>query len=117
LSLIKLVGHHADGSILLAGTLLGGRQPRLVCIDQFEIEVIPEGTLLITRHDDKPGVISAISTVLGQANINISRMHVSTANDQLQAMAVISVSEPLTDDLLQQLCALPQVHKAIQINL
>ncbi len=36
---------------------------------------------------------------------------------QQRAMAVISVSEPLTDDLLQQLCHIPAVHKATQINL
>jgi len=68
----------------------------LVCIDQIDIEVVPEGTLLVTQHDDKPGVISAISSVLGNANINISRMQVSKADEQNRAMAVISVSEPLT---------------------
>ena len=117
LSLIKVTGHCADRKITLAGTLLGGCHPRLVGIDQFDIEVVPEGTLLMTQHDDKPGVISAISTVLGNAQINISRMQVGTADDQQQAMAVISVSEPLTNDLLQQLCHIPAVHKVTQINL
>jgi D-3-phosphoglycerate dehydrogenase len=117
LSLIKVTGHCADRTIALAGTLLGGCHPRLVCIDQFDIEVVPEGTLLVTRHDDKPGVISAISSVLGNANINITRMQVSTADMQQKAMAVISVTEPLTEDLLQNLCHIPAVHKAFQINL
>ncbi|MGZ8227473.1 MAG: phosphoglycerate dehydrogenase [Methylococcaceae bacterium] len=116
-SLIKVTGHSEDQSIALSGALLGGRQPRLVCINQFDIEVVPEGTLLVTRHDDRPGVISAISTVLGNANINISRMQVSTADEQQQAMAVISVSEPLSKDLLQQICNIAAVHKATQINL
>jgi D-3-phosphoglycerate dehydrogenase / 2-oxoglutarate reductase len=117
LSLIKVTGHYADQGITLAGALLGGRHPRLVSIDQFDLEVVPQGTLLITRHEDRPGVISAISAVLGDANINITRMEVSTADEQQQAMAVISVSEPLTDDLLQQLCGIGAVHKATQINL
>jgi D-3-phosphoglycerate dehydrogenase len=117
LSLIKVIGHCQDRTITLAGALLGGCHPRLVCIDQIDIEVVPEGTLLVTRHDDKPGVISAISAVLGNANINISRMQVGTADDQQQAMAVISVSEPLNEDLLQQLCGIPAVHKATQIVL
>jgi len=117
LSLIKVTGHCSDRTITLAGTLLGGSHPRLVCIDQFDIEVVPEGTLLVTRHDDKPGVISAISSVLGNANINITRMQVSTADMQQKAMAVISVTEPLTEDMLQQLCHIPAVHKAFQINL
>lgn len=117
LSLIRVTGHCTDRTITLAGTLLGGCHPRLVCIDQFDIEVVPVGTLLVTRHDDKPGVVSAISTVLGNAAINISRMQVGAADNQQQAMAVISVSEPLTEDLLQQLCGIAAVHQAIQINL
>lgn len=117
ISLIKLTGHYGKQSMSLCGALLGGRQPRLVCINQFDIEVVPEGTLLVTRHDDKPGVISAISTVLGNANINITRMQVSTADEQQQAMAVISVSAPLSDTLIQQLCNIAAVHKVTQINL
>jgi len=117
LSLIKVTGHCQDRAITLAGTLLGGCHPRLVCLDQYDIEVVPEGTLLVTRHDDKPGVISAISAVLGNANINISRMQVGMADNQQQAMAVVSVSEPLTENLLQQLCGIPAVHKATQIIL
>lgn len=117
LSLIRVIGHYVDHTITLDGTLLGGCHPRLVSIDQFDIEVVPEGTLLVTRHDDKPGVISSISAVLGNANINISRMQVGMADNQQQAMAVISVSEPLTEALLLQLCGIPAVHKATQINL
>ncbi|MCX7097865.1 MAG: phosphoglycerate dehydrogenase [Methylococcales bacterium] len=117
-SLISITGHCAGGqSVALSGALLGGRQPRLVCINQFDIEVVPEGTLIVTRHHDKPGVISAISAVLGNANINITRMQVSTADANQQAMAVMSVSEPVTEALLQQLCALSAVHQATQINL
>jgi D-3-phosphoglycerate dehydrogenase len=116
-SLIRVTGFYADQAITLSGALLGGRQPRLVCINHFDIEVVPEGTLLVTRHDDRPGVISAISTVLGNANINISRMQVSMADDQQQAMAVISVSEPLSEPLMQQISDLAPVHKVTQINL
>lgn len=116
-SLIKITGHTGDQTISLSGTLLGGRQPRLVSINHFDIEVVPEGTLIVTRHDDRPGVISAISAVLGNANINISRMQVSVADGEQQAMLVLTVSEPLSETLLQQLVAIPAVHKATQINL
>ncbi|MGR9086891.1 MAG: phosphoglycerate dehydrogenase [Gammaproteobacteria bacterium] len=117
ISLIRLTGHGADQSTSLSGVLLGGRHPRLVCINHFDIEVVPEGTLVVTQHEDKPGVISAIGAVLGNADINITRMQVGMADDAQQAMAVISVTEPLSDDLLRQLCDIPAVHKATQIVL
>ncbi len=117
ISLIKLTGSFGAEHLSLTGALLGGRRPRLVNINDYEIEVVPEGTLLVTRHEDKPGVISALSTILGNADINISRMQVSTANETLQAMAVISISSPINDDLLQQLCAIAAVHHVWQITL
>jgi D-3-phosphoglycerate dehydrogenase len=117
LSLMKVVGHYGDESISLEGTLLGDCHPRLVGINEFEVEVVPEGILLVTRHDDKPGVIAAIGSVLGAANINISRMEVGTGNDSEQAMALISVSTALNDDLFAALCAIPAVHSATQICL
>jgi D-3-phosphoglycerate dehydrogenase len=116
-SLIRVTGHSANQSISAAGVLLGGHHPRLISINHFDIEVVPEGTLLITRHDDRPGVISAISAVLGNANINITRMQVGTADSQQRAMAVISVTEPVGADILQQLHDVPPVQQVTQINL
>lgn len=116
-SLIKLTGHCVDKTISLAGTLLGDHHPRLVSINHFEIEVVPEGTLLITRHDDKPGVIAAISSVLGAANINITRMQVSVADENQLAMMVIGVSDPLNEQILKAVCDVPAVQSARQIVL
>ena len=116
-SLIKITGHCVDKSISLAGTLLGDHHPRLVSINHFEIEVVPEGALLVTRHDDKPGVIAAISSVLGTANINITRMQVSVADENQLAMMVISVSDPLNDQILKAVCDVPAVQSARQIVL
>jgi D-3-phosphoglycerate dehydrogenase len=116
-SLVQVTGHCSDQTITLSGGLLGGRRPRLVCINHFDFEAVPEGTLIITHHDDRPGVISAISSVLGNANINITRMQVSTADVKDQAMAVISVSEPVPDAIMQQICKLTPVCDAKQIRL
>ena len=116
-SLIKITGHCADKSISLAGTLLGDQHPRLVSINHFEIEVVPEGVLLITRHHDKPGVIAAISSILGASNINITRMQVSIADQEKSAMMVISVSDPLNEQLLKSLCDVSAVHSVRQIVL
>ena len=116
-SLIRLTGFYNGKSLSLAGTLLGGRHPRLVSIDHYEIEVVPEGTLLITRHEDKPGVIAALGSVLGNANINISRMQVGMADNNQVAMAVISVSAPLPEDVMAGVCDIPAVQQATQVVL
>lgn len=116
-SLVKLVAVCANKTVSVVGTLLGDRHPRIVNVNQFEIEVVPEGTLLVTEHNDKPGVISAISSILGEANINISRMQVGVPDTNDKAMAVISVSSPLPANILDKVRALSFVNSAIQINL
>ena len=117
LALVELKAYCADEEIHLVGTLLGDKHPRIVNINEYEIEVIPEGVLLVTQHADKPGVIAAISTVLGKADINISRMQVGVAEDGEHAMSVISVSEKIGDALLQELCEVGAVESAIQIEM
>jgi len=116
-SLVKLAGVCQGKTVSVVGTLLGDRHPRIVNVNQFEIEVVPEGSLLVTEHNDKPGVISAISTILGEANINISRMQVGVPDTNDKAMAVISVSSPLPDAILAKVIELSFVNSAIQINL
>ncbi len=119
LSLIRVTGQFGEESVTLSGTLLGGCHPRLISIDRFEIEVVPEGTLLITRHLDKPGVIADLGGVLAEAGINISRMQVGIADEghEDEAMAVISVSETLSDDVLAKICDIPAVHTVNQVEL
>jgi D-3-phosphoglycerate dehydrogenase len=117
LSLLKVVAYYGNESVVLEGTLLGEHHPRLVQINDFEIEVVPEGTLLMTLHDDKPGVIGAISTALGKANVNISRMQLGIADNNPQAMAVISISKPLDSELLATLQSIPAIHRLTQIQL
>lgn len=117
LSLIRVTGRCGGQSLTLAGTLLGDCHPRLVSMDDYDIEVVPEGTLLVTRHDDRPGVIAALGGVLAKAHINISRMQVGLANKQNEAMAVISISAPVDKELLSAVCDIPEVRTVTQIVL
>ena len=117
ISLIRITGFFNNESISLSGALLGGCHPRLVCINGYEIEVVPEGTLLVTHHDDKPGVIAALGAILGDANVNISRMQVGTDDKGDQAMAVISVTNPLTEEVLAKISAVPAIRTVNQIAL
>lgn len=117
LSLVRLSAWHGDEAETLSGTLLGGSHPRLVNINQYEIEVVPEGTLLITEHSDQPGVIAALGTILADAQVNISSMQVGCSDTCDQAMAVISISEPVHQDLLTVIKDILSIHKVTQIAL
>jgi D-3-phosphoglycerate dehydrogenase len=61
-----------------SGTVLGHRHGRLVELDAFVLDAIPEGPMLVTFHKDQPGVVGQLGTALGRAGINISRMQIGT---------------------------------------
>lgn len=117
LALVSVIGHHARGTTTLVGTLLSDSHPRLVRIDDYQVETVPEGTLLITEHDDRPGVVGALGTLLGREQINISRMQVGVAVSRQRAIAVIGISAPLSEPLLRQVEAIAAIDKVYQLTL
>src|SRR5262249_9767773 len=65
------------GDRLIMGAVFEGRQPRIVRIDDFMLEAIPEGSTLLIQNHDEPGVVGLVGTLLGKAGINISRMQLA----------------------------------------
>ncbi len=116
-SLIELRGKAAQSSTSVAGTLLGERHPRLVRIDDYHVEAVPEGCLIFTRHEDRPGVVGSLGSILGRENINISRMQVGVAEGRPEAISLIGVSAPISPRALEEVRAIPGVRQAIQIQL
>jgi D-3-phosphoglycerate dehydrogenase / 2-oxoglutarate reductase len=101
----------------VAGTLLGERLPRLVRVDDYEVEAVPEGHMLFTRHDDRPGVVGALGSILGRENVNISRMQVGIADGKDEAIALIGISASLSEKTLAEIETLPAIRQVVQIEL
>jgi len=114
---VKLTAHHADNTTTVEGTLFDRRHSRLVRINDCEIEAALNGHLLITRHKDQPGVIAAVSTLLADEQINIARMQIGGVNGSEGAVAVIEISKPLSDELMQALEKIPAITKVMQVSL
>lgn len=111
-SLIEVSVETDAGTITVAGTLLGGRLPRLVRIDGYDVEAVPKGHFLFTRHADQPGVVAALGGILSREGINISRMHVgidTSGDGNRLAIALISISAPLSQEAVTDVLALPAV--------
>jgi D-3-phosphoglycerate dehydrogenase len=72
---------------------------------------------VLLRNRDVPGVIGRVGTVLGRAGVNIAEYHQARINAGGEALAAISVDEPLKDEVLEELRGLPEVVDARQTNL
>jgi D-3-phosphoglycerate dehydrogenase len=116
-SLIELRAKTGETLTSVAGTLLGDRHPRLIRIDDYHVEAVPEGYLIFTRHHDRPGVVGALGSIIGRENINISRMQVGIAEGQTEAIALIGLSAPLSAKALEEVRAIPAIRQAVQIQL
>lgn len=88
---------------LITGAVFHGKQPRIVRIDDFQLEAVPEGTTLLIHNHDEPGVVGMVGTLLGEAGINISRMQLALAPERKEAAMLVNVSGNCTDAVIQKL--------------
>ena len=77
----------------VTGTVFGGTLLRIIEIDGFNIEMTPQGSVLVIFNDDKPGVIGDVGTICGKHNINIATMGVGQKLEQQQAILAVSLSK------------------------
>lgn len=86
----------------IVGALMDGK-PYVVAIDDYDIRFAPQGPLLLIPHDDRPGMIGIIGTMLGMYNVNINGMQVGrTAKEGKNIMAIAAEGE-IDDELLGRL--------------
>ena len=114
---IRVSASHGDEETTIEGTLFDHRHPRLVRINDYEIEAALAGHLLITRHKDQPGVIAAISSVMAEHQINISRMQLGIVNGGSKAVAVIEVSQPLNAEQMKKIEEIGAISQVMQVTL
>jgi len=117
--------HTATGESRASATVIHGEQPRLLAFDGIDIETPLEGTLLVCRNLDVPGVIGRIGTILGQQGVNIANFalgrerqaqHVA-ADGPVKALAVVQVDEPVSESVLEALKVIEALLEARLVKL
>ncbi len=109
-SVLTVVLHTAAGESRASATVIRRAQPRLLEFDGIDIETPLEGTLLVCRNWDVPGVIGRIGTILGHQGVNIAnfalgreRLSPGPAKKPVKALAVVQVDEPVSESVLEAL--------------
>ncbi|MGB2938654.1 MAG: phosphoglycerate dehydrogenase [Phycisphaerae bacterium] len=73
-SSLRVVAEGDRESRSVRGTVFGARHPRVTAIDEFYMELRPEGDLVITFNEDRPGIIGEVGTIFGSHGVNIASM-------------------------------------------
>jgi D-3-phosphoglycerate dehydrogenase len=116
-SMITLRLKAKDKVSSVAGTLFSKKDPRIVFIDDFKVEIVPEGELLFMFNNDKPGVIGNIGTLLGKNSINIARMHFGRETPGGMAISVVSIDAHASPQIIDKIRKLPNIISVKQISL
>ncbi|MFC1781538.1 NAD(P)-dependent oxidoreductase, partial [Planctomycetota bacterium] len=95
----------------ITGSVFGGTLLRIIEIDGFNIEVTPQGSVLVIFNDDKPGVIGAVGTVCGRHNINICTMGVGQKSDEQKAILAVSLDKEPSKEAVAELGGLDFVNE------
>jgi D-3-phosphoglycerate dehydrogenase len=116
-SLITVRLKTGGGEVSVAGTLNSRKEPRIIQVDNFPMETVPDGAMLVLMNNDKPGVIGGIGTILGQNGINIARMQFGREQQGGLAMSVVSIDSTVSDELMSRIRQLPNVLSVKQIRI
>jgi D-3-phosphoglycerate dehydrogenase len=107
-----------DGEeIIMAGTMLDRKEPHIVQINEYRMNFVPEGHLLLMGSYDKPGVIGRVGTLMATNNINIAGWHTGRVQPGGNTLSVIGLDAPLPDAVLNELRAQDFVRHAHQVEI
>lgn len=116
-SLITVAATNSHGATTIAATVMRG-ETHIVRVGDYWVDIVPiGGYFLFCDHLDRPGMIGSVGKITGDANINISAMHLGRLKSRGQALMILALDESLPEKQRQQILALPGVQTAKLVKL
>ena len=116
-NLVRITVQTNEGTNMLAGTVFGTKEPRLVRLNSFRLEALPAGPMLLVYNKNVPGVIGALGTTLGEGGVNISRMTVGRQDDSNQNVILLNTDTAVAKELLAKVMELENIDDAMALEL
>ena len=116
-SSITVTGRNGKETLEIEGAMFDSKHPRIVRFNNFYLEAVPEGYILVLQNNDVPGVVGAVGTILGKNGINIAGMELGRSQKGGNAISFTHVDEAVNKKALDELRALPQIVSATLVKL
>ncbi len=110
-TLLRVTVKTDEGDRSVAGTLFGNAAPRLVELFGIKVEADLDGDMLYIVNEDAPGFIGRLGSTLGEAGVNIGTFHLGRREAGGEAVLLLSVDQPVPQDVLDAVCKLPGVKR------
>eukprot|EP00897_Mesotaenium_endlicherianum_P002018 jgi/Mesen1/1844/ME000143S00895 len=105
-----------SGDITLAGRVKDG-VPYLSLVGAFSTDISMEGSIILCRQNDQPGMIGRVGSVLGSRNVNISFMSVGRTGPRKQAVMAIGVDDEPSKEVLKEIIEIPAIEEMVFLAL
>jgi D-3-phosphoglycerate dehydrogenase len=112
---VKVTGE--DGEHSVCGTVFADDDQRIVRVDGYQVEALPEGHILILHNDDRPGVIGFVGQTLAKHKINIAMMNLSRRKIQGKAISLLNVDSRISDAVIDELRSNEHILSAVQVQI
>jgi D-3-phosphoglycerate dehydrogenase len=109
-SLMRVTAQTPRGTFLLAGTLFGRREPRIVRIGEYRIDLGLAPYMLFAWNTDRPGMIGRVGTVLGRHGVNIAGMHLGRESRGGVAVMVLTLDDPVPAPAVDEIRSLDGIY-------
>jgi D-3-phosphoglycerate dehydrogenase len=101
--LVQIVVNTNKGEQCVTGTVHQHGEFRIIKVNDFEFDFKPEGTYIMVKQEDKPGVVGIIGTILGSNDINIAEIQLSRKGKGKEAITFIHIDTMVEQKILDEL--------------
>jgi len=105
-----------SGEIRLEGKVKDGI-PHLTKVGSFEVDVSLEGSIILCRQVDQPGMIGKVGSILGEENVNVSFMSVGRLAPRTHAVMAIGVDDQPSNQVLKKIGDIPAIEEFVFLKL
>jgi D-3-phosphoglycerate dehydrogenase len=116
-SSLIMVNIFNNGKVKTVGGTMVGTNPRIVQIDEFSIDVLPLGHMIIALHEDHPNIIGPCCMLLGKHDINIAGMQVGRIKAGGTAIMALNVDSEVNEEILNEIRAVKGILNAKMVYL
>jgi phosphoserine aminotransferase len=101
----------------VSGTVFNDREGRLVRVGGFSCDVVPSGHALLFNNKDRPGILKAITTELGESGVNIANFGLGRHNEGGEALGIITTDGAIPESTIERLRKLDSVWNVNTVRL
>ncbi len=105
-----------DGVRTVAGTVFDRDEPRLVRIDNYWLEIKPEGHMIVYKNADRPGMLAAVGGILARNDINIGALALGRAGKGEMALTAVTVDEAVPAAVVREISSLDGVEDVCRVD-